>query len=40
MNCLAEYLKIYEKYPLKYKRFKKERSIALHNWKYGYETSL
>lgn len=33
MNCLAEYLKIYEKYPLKYKRFKKERSIALHNWK-------
>ena len=33
MNCLAEYLKIYEKYPLKYKKFKKERSIALHNWK-------
>ncbi len=33
MNCLDEYLKIYEQYPLKDKRFKKVRSIALNNWK-------
>lgn len=32
MNCLEEYLKIYEQYPLNDKRLKKERDIALHNW--------
>lgn len=33
MNCLDNYLKIYEQFPLKDKRFKKERNIALNQWK-------
>lgn len=33
MNCLEEYLKIFEQYPLNDKRCKKERNIALHNWR-------
>ena len=32
MNCLEEYLNIFEQYPLKDKRFKKERNVAMHNW--------
>ncbi len=32
MNCLKEYLKIFEQYPLIDKRFKEQRNIALHNW--------
>lgn len=33
MNCLEEYLKIFEQYPLNDKRLKKERNITLHNWR-------
>lgn len=32
MNCLEEYLKIFEQYPLNNRRFKKERHIALQKW--------
>lgn len=33
MKCLEYYLKIFERYPLNDKRFKKERNIALHTWR-------
>lgn len=33
MNCLENYLKIFEQYPLHDNRFKKERNVALHNWR-------
>lgn len=33
MNCLEEYRKIFEQYPLMDKRLKKERNIALQNWR-------